>query len=145
VQLLGSATPVAHTEWAHVLGPGSTSAGGGAVQLSPQIEATSPTQVASHALAQQYGSAAQSVVAQGSHAAARLMPVAQRACAQVLPPSLAASSVAVAAAASAAAAADGAPASDVVSIGCSVLAWRSPSPDEQATAPTMIRLENKGD
>jgi hypothetical protein len=49
---LASAPPVAQVGCAHVLGPASDAAGYG-VQLWPQIDATSPTHVASHSVLQQ--------------------------------------------------------------------------------------------
>ena len=55
-------------------------------QLWPQIEPTSPTQIASHFVLQQYESAAQIWVTQGSHVATSLVPAVQSAWAHVLPP-----------------------------------------------------------
>ena len=55
-QLAFSRLPVLQIGWAQVLPP----------QLWPQMVATSLTQMLSHAWRQQYGSAAQTLVAQGS-------------------------------------------------------------------------------
>ena len=54
------------------------------MQVSPQTELTSPVQIESHFVLQQYGSSSQIAVAQASHAALSFAPVEQMSCEQVL-------------------------------------------------------------
>jgi hypothetical protein len=58
----------------------------GQLQVSPQIEPTSPTQTLSHLVLQQYESSAQTFLAQGSHVLVSFVPAVQIAWLQVLPP-----------------------------------------------------------
>jgi hypothetical protein len=123
-QALASGAPVAQTGCEHVLGPASPE-GSLTVQLLPQIEATSPTHVASQLVEQQYGSCAHSCVAHGSHVACNPPPVAQIAWAQV-PPSVSPAS----------------PARPGASMRCSVLAWSSLDDAEHASMPVSAIPDN---
>src|SRR5690349_16351866 len=75
-QVLLSFTPVEQIGWAQVPPP----------QVWWQTDETSPTQIESHAVVQQYESTAQMLPAQVSHDAVSAPPVEQIGCEQVPPP-----------------------------------------------------------